>query len=57
MTCGQGLIDLMNLAKEDKNEHHRALIAAAFAKPLASVTKGHLNSPARTSNGVDARAF
>jgi hypothetical protein len=39
MVCGQGLIDWMILAKEeDKNEHHRALIAAACAKPLASVT-------------------
>jgi hypothetical protein len=29
----------MILAKEeDENEHHSALIAAAFAKPLASVT-------------------
>jgi hypothetical protein len=38
MTCGQELIDWMILAKEeDENEHHSALIAAAFAKPLASV--------------------
>ena len=39
MACGQGLIELNILAKEeDKNEHHSALIAVAFAKPLASVT-------------------
>jgi len=38
MICGQGLIDWMILAKEeDKNEHHSAFIAAACAKPLASV--------------------
>jgi hypothetical protein len=39
MVCGQGLIDWMILAKEeDKNEHHSAFVAAAYAKPLASVT-------------------
>jgi hypothetical protein len=38
MACGHGLIDLRILAKEDKNECHSALIAAAFAKSLASVT-------------------
>lgn len=38
MVYGQGLIDWMILVKEDKNEHHSAFIAAACAKPLASVT-------------------
>ena len=39
MACGQGLIELNILAKEeDKNEHHGAFIAAACAKPLASLT-------------------
>jgi hypothetical protein len=38
MSCGQELIDWMNLAKEeDKNEHHGTFVTAACAKPLASV--------------------
>jgi hypothetical protein len=38
MTCGQELIDWMNLAKEeDKNEYHGAFTTAACAKALASV--------------------